>query len=127
MTPKVARLLIEYLVDRPFKDHYAKLDTGCSVRPCVHEESGSLNVARVLESGFTLGKRRAHLDVPDDSEMVKVLVGRMVMFTDTFRWSQPTKYASRSVGAIRKMAKDLLKWSNRTPLERLAEAGIDLD
>jgi hypothetical protein len=118
MTASVATKLSALLVDRTFKDHYEKLDSGCSVRPCYHETSRSLDVARLVESGLVIGKRRAHLDVEDNPELVQALSNRIEQFVSA------GFFARRSTGALRRVMYELSRWSERSPLERLAEAGI---
>jgi hypothetical protein len=136
-----AKKLEELLVDRTLNDHFGLVDCTCTInsvaRPdcafcngtgelpkcqdkdaCYHVESGSLAVARLVESGLRVSKKRAYLDIPDDPETVKILADRLKGFSER---------AGRSGTAFLRIAKQAASWAARGPLERLAEAGLELD
>lgn len=123
MTAETAKLMVELLADKTFTDHFSKC--GDDVRrniPCRHEESGSLGVARMLASNMTISEKKrckAHLDLPDDPDLVRHFVTRIYQFADHI-----DKNTSR---AFKRVAKVADRWANRGPLERLAEAGLELD
>jgi len=140
--------MVACLVDRTFEDHFGMaicyhcrggiryngtqcvvcLDRGeipkCHNKEiCPHAESGNLAVARLVESGMTIGKKRARLDIPDEPETVKLLAQRLEGFANDD--SELKKIGAVSV--FKKTAEMARKWANRSPLERLAEAGLELD
>jgi len=60
MTAKTATFIREKVVDLTFNDHYKR----CADDPdCCHIESGNLAVARIVEAGIKIGKKRATLDL----------------------------------------------------------------
>jgi hypothetical protein len=126
ITPKTAEKMVELLVDRTLNDHYGQREKG-SERPgvkcpdpddCRHVESGSLAVARLIEANITIGKKRARLDIPDDPEVVKIMAERLRNFAGR---------AKLAGAAFCRVADVAVAWASRSPLHRLAEAGLELD
>jgi len=109
MSAKTAKVLRNRLVDLTFEDHYMKCDGSTT---CYHAESGSLAVSRFLESALRVGKRRAHLDLTEDRELIGALVTRLRDFAPIVLW------AGR---AFQRIADEAEIWAKRGPLERLAE------
>ena len=119
MTPVTARRVVELLVDRTLNDHAEKcLKTSLSGQICIHAESGTLAVARLVEANIVIGKRRARLDIPDDPALALRLSERLLGFCTM---------ASNAGIAFRRLGNDAHAWATRSPLERLAEAGLELD
>lgn len=124
ITPKTAEKMVELLVDKTLQDHYKRCfsTTGAPFFDeevgCHHMESGNLAVARLVESGIKISKKRAYLDIPDDPEVVKHLSDRLESFA---------RRAKTAQSAFLRVAEVAHKWAHRSPLERLAEAGLELD
>jgi len=115
MTPATAEMVVKHLVDKTL-EHHAR---NCGGRgDCGHATSGTLPAARVIESGMHIGKRRAHLDIPDDPDLAEIISARLVGFSSV---------VGRAGPAFRRIAEEVLAWAHRSPLHRLAEAGLELD
>ena len=147
LTAKTAKLISESLVDKTFQDHYAMVCARCNTvfsgkratcrhpeceseerlwkRPecgegtCHHIKGGSLDVARMVEAGMKIGKRRATLDLPFEKGHLLKFVDRLLAFADT--WPGRVKEAAERI------ATEVERYANRTPLEVLAECAIDMD
>jgi hypothetical protein len=110
MTPKTAEELRNRLVQLTFDHHY--MTCGGDKPTCIHTESGSLDVARMLEPAIHIGKRRARLDLPDNPRLIKILVKRLRAFAKHIAWAGK---------AFNRIADEAEVWAARSPLERLAE------
>jgi len=128
LTAKTATLIREKLVDKTFNDHYKKC-VGKEFEPdCSHLESGSLFVARLVEAGINIGKKRATLDLtcphstndPDGhTQTLLAFVWRLRQFS--LKMKKQTRTACFRVAEI---AEDYAK---RNAMEVLAEAVVDVD
>jgi hypothetical protein len=131
LTAKTAELIREGLVDKTFKDHFVKkkcaLDmAGMAV--CRHERSGSLMVARLVESGIHVGKKRGYLDIqcpyatndPDDYiAILDVMVQRIRSFAEVAK--------KQTRVAMERAANEIDHYAHRNAMEVLAEAVVDVD
>ena len=126
LTAKIAKVMVDLLVDRTFKDHF--LNRRCSEwASCSHTDSRSIEVARLVESGMTIGAKRAHLDIPSEELDVKfptakVLAERLLAFA---HHKDVKKVGATTV--FLQTAEIARNYAKRSPLERLAECGADLD
>jgi hypothetical protein len=132
LTAKVAKFVQESLVDKTFNDHFK--NKKCVVDPtgltlCPHELSRSLHVARLVEAGITVGKKRGYLDVQcpyslDDSEdhikLLDILVKRLAGFAATLKVPRTQAACLRACGEID-------AYAHRNAMEVLAETVIDRD
>lgn len=109
MTARTAEVLKNRLVDLTFDHHYMQCD---SEADCIHILSGSLAVARMLESAIHIGKKRARVDLPDAPETIRLLVKRLRLFAPNVAWAGK---------AFERIADEAEAWAARGPLERLAE------
>lgn len=77
-------------------------------------------ISRWIESGLTIGARRAHLKVPKDDE-------RLVEFAERLRgWADNVSVAGRSARVLHRAAEEIERHASLHPLETLAEALDDL-
>ena len=147
LTAKTAKLIYENLVGLTFREHYGMVCAACSwavseteevcrnkgcgaterVRKhrscetdeCLHTESGTLVIAKMLESGMKIGKKRATLDLPDDKDRLLLFVARLRLFAK--EWPKQVKAAAMRI------ADDAENYAERSPLHRLAECALDVD
>jgi len=115
LTAKTAKKLTE-IAEKIFSDHYDKC--GAENMPCRHMLTGSLEVARLVESKLTIASHRAHIDIPDDPVIARVTAAIFRDFSQTASWAKP---------ALQRIADEVDAWARRSPLEKLAEAGLELD
>jgi hypothetical protein len=121
MTAKTATFLREKVVDKTFNDHYDR----CADDPdCHHHESGNLAVARTIEAGIKIGKKRATLDlacpfsqsVPlKHSLLLEDIASRIAEFAVFAKKKQLRTACDRVVDEIRRYAR-------RNAMEFIAEA-----
>jgi len=115
LTAKTAKKITE-IAEKIFNDHYDKC--GAAATSCRHIDTGSLGVARLIESKLTISEHRAHLDIPDDPTLARVIAVFLRDFSQTASWAKP---------ALQRIADEADAWARRSPLEKLAEAGLELD
>ena len=119
MTPTTARLITEALVDPVLRQHatcHKNIWVAIGEQLCRHEVDMTISVARLIESNMQIGSRRAHLDIPDNPELAMALADGLR------RWSWQVGGTSR---AFERLANESTAWATRSPLERIAEAGIE--
>ena len=123
MPAKTATFLVVSLVDKTFNDHFKKCDPARAKRGCGHTDSGSLQVARLVEVGMKIGTKRATLDLPcpyslsDPQEQIEVLKD-LAKRIDAF--SENEKFQRRS--ACLRMRDEVLAYANRNAMQVIAEA-----
>jgi len=125
MTAVSARRIVELLVDLVFEEHFRL----CDGRPweCCHGNNGELAVARLVEAGMYIGKRRAHLDIPDEPENAKLLAENLDYWSQATTWPNGPPHVGRHARVFQRVAEAARNWARRSPLERLAEAALELD
>jgi len=118
LTPPSARRIVELLVDLTYARHYGdRGKAGCEDEEnCICKERGSLDVAKMIDSNITIGKKRARIDIYD-TESSRCFATRL-------RWFSCR--AGKSSAVFERVADEIDGWLNRAPLERIAEAGSDL-
>lgn len=145
---KVGKKMEKLLVDATLEDHYKIVEClyckhrgrrfDCEVcggkgkhqacdKRCWHEHS--LPVARLLASKLTVGVKRARLDIPDDPPLAKLLakvIWDCIVASDTNNLREG-RLSGVQRREFKKTATVAEKWAARSPLERLAEAGLELD
>lgn len=120
MSAPVAKVIEAKLVDLTFTEHYQKcFDRGKERAGCYH----SLDVARMVAPALKIGARRATLDLPDDPELVRKFVDRLRGFIQNATDTEVKKHRV----ALAILADEAFAWATRSPLHRLAEAGLELD
>ena len=124
MTAQTANWIMENIVDSTFKDHYDKCEEGVL---CYHLEFNTLGVARMLESGFKIGKRRATLDIhcpwsqSDPVAHKKLLLDTCERFADF----SVKKLTSRKQKVIERLVEEIRTYANRNEMQVIAEAASD--
>jgi hypothetical protein len=123
MTAKTATFIREKVVDSTFDDHYAK----CADDPdCHHIESGNLDVAREVEAGIKIGKKRATLDLacpysqsdpPKQAKLLENVANRIFSFADGAKKRQ-------LIAACTRVAREIEIYAHRNAMEVLAEASL---
>jgi len=93
---------------------------------CRHEESGRLAVARTVESGLKINKRRATLDLvcpysTDDPERQKILLKEIANCLSQFSVGMKKQITD----AWQRMAKEIETYAERTEMEVIAEFALD--
>jgi hypothetical protein len=129
LTAKTAKLIRACLADKTFNDHYKK----CSLDPtgltlCSHQQNGNLAVARLVEAGIKIGKKRATLDVPcpystSDAEAHVQVLDRVVARLHAF--SKNMKGQTRA--AFLRAAAEIDAYAHRNAMQVLAEAVVDVE
>ena len=126
-TAKTGEILRECLVDKTFNDHFGGKCGDES--PCKHERSGTLAVARLVESAIRIGEKRATLDIPDpyctpDYEVtirvLKQLAERVRQFAGS---SVVTKNQQKN--ALTRLAEEIQSYAERNPLMVLADIAAE--
>ena len=129
LTAKTGELLRSCLVDKTFNDHFSvgKCEAADALGPCIHERSGTLAVARLIEAGIKIGTKRATLDIPDPycgggdpAKQVKVLkqvAERMRAFAKSQKRQQQK--------AFTRLADEIDTYADRSPLVVLAEIAAE--
>jgi len=132
LTAMAARKIREKLVDKTLEDHYSKCvpvkDEGYKdyESDCPHQFPGrSLDVARLVESGIEVGKKRGKLDVPcpyttsDPKDHIAVLV-KLADRLRSFGMTEPRNMAK----AFSRAADEVDAYAHRTEMEVLAEQAL---
>lgn len=130
LTAKTGELLRSDLVDKTLNDHYGstKCEHPDSSEPCVHERSGSLAVARMVEAGIKIGEKRATLDVPDPYcvsdtsgtiKTLRTLAHRLRSFAGAWKRQQQI--------AATRLADEIEAYADRNPLTVLADYATEAD
>lgn len=150
LTAKTAEAIRKMIVDVTFDDHYRRVCILCDISftpkkgychkcggagdrtrhpeceqgtSCIHVKSGSLQVARLIEAGIKVGKKRATLDIPcpyssgDPNEAIITLLnasGRIILFAASEK-KQLRLACERVAGEIK-------VYANRNAMEVLADA-----
>lgn len=141
LSAKNAKLIIKTLVDPVLEEHVRMVpcticnyfgpqtDCGCEegrVRVCdtfcAHQKS--LPVARMLESNTTIGKKRAHLDLPDEPDICRWLSEELNISASIAHTVTGT-LTSKEIEEFNRVSRIARAWAQRGPLERLAEAADD--
>lgn len=123
MTAKTALWIEKNLIDKTLKDHYDK----CAdpTLGCHHQTSHSLAVARLLESGLKIGKKRATLDLPCpySTETPRVQCAhyasaarRIISFS--------TKEKKQLRAACVRICAEITIYANRNAMQVIAEAAL---
>ena len=128
LTAKTATLIREKLVDKTFNHHYNNC-VGDELEPaCTHVESGSLFVARLVEAGLKIGKKRATLDLtcPYSTNDPEGHIQTLHVFCWRLReFAKPMKAQTRT--ACFRIAEIAENYAERNAMEVLAEAVVDVD
>jgi len=127
MSAKTAKIMVELFVDKTFNDHHAKNCVGRADpdEPCIHEWSGTLEIARELEAGFKIGQKRATLDIrcpysTEDHKKHHDLLLKMVV-----RILQlPEGLHRQQVEAIQRVATEITRYAERNAMQVIAEAAL---
>jgi hypothetical protein len=133
LTAKTAELIRERLVDKTFDDHFVKKK--CAIDPtgltqCSHQSSGTLDVARLVEAGIKIGKKRATLDLAcpystnnatKHAYLLKQLATRLRMFASAEKMKDQTRTA------FNRAANEIQAYAERNAMEVLAEVMVDSD
>ena len=126
-TAKIGALIRESLVDRTFKDHFSK----CSLeeRDCSHYRSGNMGVARLVEAGITVGKKRGFLDVQCPYSLAKPakqirILENVVKRLNAFVEAGGT---SRTKACLLAVAQEIDDYAHRNAMEVIAEQVVDVD
>jgi hypothetical protein len=123
-TAKTGELLSTCLVDKTFKDHYYPGNKCADDPNCRHV--GTLPIARLIEAGLKIGKKRATLDIPDpyctgDSpgviKLLKSTAGRVRQFADAQKRQQKN--------AFERLADEIEAFADRNPLMVLADIAAE--
>ena len=129
-TAKLGKLIAKILMDRVFKDHERKC-VNHGYQPgdvCEHYERGTLQMAKLIEAGLTVGKKRAHLDLPcpyltghpnpvNFNMILRVMATRVNGLCNLVN-------TQRSRHALGEIAKEIREFSERNAMEVLAEASL---
>jgi len=128
MTAKTGTFIRESLVDKTFNDHFTKnkcvLDPGC-LTMCSHEESGTLLVARTVEAGIKVGKKRATLDLacpyslPEPHKQVWLLK-HIAQRIEAFSKDEKRQLRSACV----RIVEEIRKYADRNAMQVIAEAAL---
>jgi hypothetical protein len=129
MTAKTARWLEERLVDKTFEAHSLciplRQDDIDVANQCGHYRSRTIFVARAMESGLKIGKKRATLDVKcpystsDAGEHIKLLL----FFANRIRsFSSATGVKRQVSDACFRIADAITTYANRNAMQVIAEA-----
>ena len=113
LTSKTAKHL-QRIAEITLLEHYET----CRKDECRHVKSGNLAVARLIESRLQVSSHRAHIDIPDDPQLAQSLARRLRDFSASAAWART---------ALICIADTADAWARRSNLERLAEAGLELD
>lgn len=128
ITAKTATLIREKLVDKTFNDHYKKCVNESFDPDCSHVESGSLFVARLVEAGIKIGKKRATLDLmcPYSTNDPEGHVQTLLCFSWRLReFSKKMKQQTRA--ACFRVAEVVENYAKRNAMQVLAETVVDVD
>lgn len=127
MTAKTAQFIVECVVDKTFKDHYGKCKPYLAEGiVCTHIGSGNLDVARAVEAGIKVGKKRATLDLAcpystsdpqEQIHLLELIAVRLAGFSKAKASMQVDAACSRIVGEI-------LNYAHRNAMEVIAEAAL---
>lgn len=126
LTANVAGIIQENLVDKTFNDHLKKC---WNSEDCCHIESGNLAVARLVEVGITVGKKRGYLDIQcpyslsDPKGHVKALA-HMAYRLSAFA---KTEKNPRTRTVMERVAEEIDNYAHRNAMEIIAEQVVDVD
>ena len=124
MTAKTGTFIRESLVDKTFEDHFTKKKCAPD-EVCGHVESGTLSVARTIEAGIKVGKKRATLDLacpyslPEPHKQVRLLkhiAQRLEDFSKTEKRQLHT--------ACARIVEEVRKYADRNAMQVIAEAAL---
>jgi hypothetical protein len=132
MTAKTAAFIVECVVDKTFNDHYSKCNPTLTVGGrndyvCTHVTSGNLDVARAVESGMKIGKKRATLDLAcpfstnESHKQIKLLKNT------AWRVSEFAKMGGVSDqvrNACERIVSEITDYAHRNAMEVIAEAAL---
>ncbi len=128
LTAKVAKQIQDSLVDRTFNDHAKKCWDSTD---CHHVTEGNMDVARLVESGISVGKKRGYLDVPcpymaspnpkpeKSIQVLDCLVTRLRAFAGAEK-------NPRTKEAMLRCAQEVEDYAHRNIMEIMAEQVVDL-
>ena len=129
-TAKTGELLRELLVDKTFKDHFSKCDLTKGSKPCSHKKSGTLGVARLVESAIKVGEKRATLDIPDpyctpDYEVTIRLLEQTATRIRSFADSRLAVTKRQQRESLTRLAEEIQSYAERNPLMVLADIAAE--
>lgn len=126
-TAKIGARIREVLVDRTFKYHFSKC--GSEERDCRHYHSGNMGVARLVEAGITVGKKRGFLDVQCPYSLSKPerqvrILENVVKRLTAFAKAGGT---SRTEACLLAVAQEIDDYAHRNAMEVIAEQVVDVE
>lgn len=126
MSAGTARFLDEKLVRRTFFEHHLIKKCADSSDPCVHEITGSLYVARLLDVELTIGSKRATLTLrcpystlnpPAHAALLRSVARRICVFSgDTVNVHRQTSEA------LMRIASEITAYADRNAMQVIAES-----
>jgi len=124
MTAKTGTFIRESLVDKTFNDHFTKKQCDPNV-PCVHVETGTLAVARTVESGIKVGTKRATLDLRCPYSMKNplkqvLLLKNLASRIEAFSADQKNQLQT----ACARIVEEIRKYADRNAMQVIAEAAL---
>jgi hypothetical protein len=136
-TAKTGELIREALVDKTFHDHFKSgkchkamrsKQMGQVIEPCIHETSGTLAIARLVESEIKIGTKRATLDIPDpyctaDADATIKLLGQLA--GRLMSYAAIANLKSQTRDAIQRIGEEVQLFADRNPLVVLAEIAAE--
>jgi len=129
-TAKIGALIRESLVDKTLKDHFSKCwNHGVEDIECYHSIEGNLGVARLVEAGITVGKKRGYLDVRCPYSLSKPW--RQVFLLENtvgrLRRVAEASTTKRKKDCLLAVAQEIDDYAHRNAMEVLAEQVVDVD
>jgi hypothetical protein len=118
------------VVDKTLKDHYKKCVPHLHFPEdivCSHVGSGNLDVARAVESGIKVGKKRATLDLqcpyslPDPTRQI-ILLKMIAMRISNF--SKIGGLSMQVRKACERVVSEIYDYAHRNAMEVLAESAL---
>lgn len=99
-------------------------------QPCAYfcPHALAFPIARMVENGITIGKKRARLDLPDEPELVEHFADALEEIVSIELTMAPIvqEISDYTLKEFKRVVEVARSWARRGPLERLAEAGADI-
>ena len=128
MTAKTGAFIRKSLVDKTFEDHFTKKK--CALDPtgltlCSHESSGTLLVARTIEAGIKVGKKRATLDLSCPFSLAEPHKQVRLLKHIAERLESFSKDEKRQLhSACARIVEEIRKYADRNAMQVIAEAAL---